>query len=240
MPPASTTNTLNPSPVGTSASSGITSASVWSPTAIRPNTVSPIRSVRLAGATPTRTVTPRLSVSTAADTSATFPFATGAPEAAAPANSVAACPTCTRAASAGESVSTASSTEGSATSTSDWLGSALAPSTALMRVTTPPIGARNVERSRTRRAFSALAWASASSLAATSASRRGETPASASRCVRSAAFCAVESAASELLAAASNGAWSNCTSASPRLTRAPCATNTFDTRDGTGAASDAT
>ena len=43
---ASTTNTLNSSPSGTSASSGTTIADARMPTAIAPNTVSPIRNRR--------------------------------------------------------------------------------------------------------------------------------------------------------------------------------------------------
>src|SRR5206468_266314 len=74
------------------------------------------------------------------------------------------------AASAAETLNTTSSDAGSATWTRDWFASTAAPSTAVMRVTTPARGACRVASCCARRAVTAAACACASSVAAWSES----------------------------------------------------------------------
>ena len=77
MPAESTTNTRNPSPSGTSASTGTVMAPGWTPVTMRPNTDSPIRSTRVARPTRARTATARDAESTATATLTTVAVPSG-------------------------------------------------------------------------------------------------------------------------------------------------------------------
>src|SRR5438874_8396537 len=137
--PESTTNTWKPSPsgTGTSAATGTVTARGTMAVTIRANTDSPIRRRRPGRRTWTRTATARETESTAAPTPLTTPAASWSPCAASPALSATESPSASSAASAGDTLHTMSSAAGSAIWTSGWLASTEAPSTAVMRVTTP-------------------------------------------------------------------------------------------------------
>ena len=102
-------------------------------TAMAPTTVSPMRSGRVVCVASTRTATLRVAESTVPATSATRPSPSDSPPERCPALSATGTPGRTRAASVGVTWSSTSSAEGSATSTSVWLGSAVAPAAAQSR-----------------------------------------------------------------------------------------------------------
>src|SRR5436190_525111 len=239
MPPLSTAKTRKPSPDGTRAATGTVTARAWTAVTILPNTDSPMRSGLAGRPMRARTATARELESTAAPTAVTVPCPTTSPPSPSPAV------TCTEsapwicAACAGLTLKTTSKAATSATSTSGWFASTAAPSTAVIRVTTPVKGARSVASCCARRAVIAATCACARSAAAWSLSFWGRIPACASRTARACARSALASAASALRAAASNGARSNSTRESPSATRRPGATKMRATRVGAGAESSA-
>src|SRR6266550_805400 len=149
MPPLSTTKTWNPSPDGTSAAIGTVTARAWTAVTTLPNTDSPIRSGLAGRPMRARTATARELESTAAPTAVTEPCPTASPPS--PAVTPTESPAWIRAACAGLTLKTTSKAATSATSTSGWFASTAAPSTAVIRVTTPAKGARSVASCCARR-----------------------------------------------------------------------------------------
>src|SRR5438093_667722 len=206
---------------------------------ILPNTDSPMRSGLAGRPMRARTATARELESTAAPTAVTVPCPTTSPPSPSPAVTCTESPPWICAACAGLTLKTTSKAATSATSTSGWFAPTAAPSTAVIRVTTPASGARRVASCCARRAVIAATCACARSAAAWSLSFWGRIPACASRTARACARSALASAVSPLRAAASNGARSNSTRESPSATRWPGATKMRATRVGAGAESSA-